>query len=419
MRETLRSSRLTTQSEPEPAAISLGTGADGDRPDDPVRAGIDRCHRIALDRHRARRPALAEREDRDRDCRRGDTDRRRARIHAPTPAPQFDIERAQLPEVALQADDDQLVEVLRVVDVLQTTLAQVADRDPRRKIFLRQLARGRREQNLTAVPRSGDPRRPVNADADVPLLADSRLTGVQAHPDPDRRPFGPALGGQVTLSIDGGRHCVCGGGKGDEERVTLCVHHLPSVGGDRSPHDPIVDLENLGVPVVTQRLEQRGRPLDVREQEGDGPAWEFGQAPATSRRRFLGPAPSLLFDDPNPAVIRRGSTPCSIPLTRGAIRQMTDISSDRRHEWVGRITRQPTEKACTRPYRLLSKSQHRSDASVQAVIVDLRETPRASASHRAGERGGQLALARTLASMKNRRSATSPARKVGCASFPE
>ena len=183
----------------------------------------------------------------------------------------------------------QLVEVLRLVDVLQTTLAQVANRHTRRKILLCELAGGRGQQHLTAVAGSGDARRPVNADADVPLLADPRLTGVQTHPNPDRRPVGPALGGQVTLSIDGRRHCVCGGRKGNEERVTLRVHHLPPVGGDRSPHDPIVDLENLRVPVVTQRLEQRGRPLDVREQEGDGPAWEFGQAPATSRRRFSGP----------------------------------------------------------------------------------------------------------------------------------
>src|SRR5260370_31949571 len=46
------------------------------------------------------------------------------------------------------------------------------------------------------------------------------------------------------------------------------------VGGDRVAHQPALIVQNAS-PVVPEFLEQAGGTLDVREQEGDGPARAF------------------------------------------------------------------------------------------------------------------------------------------------
>ena len=88
----------------------------------------------------------------------------------------------------------------------------------------------------------------------------------------------PARSRQVALSVDGGRDGVGSRAEGDEERVALRVHHPPLVGGEGSTQQPLVLGEHLRVPVAAQLLEQPGRALDVREQEGDGPARELVHA---------------------------------------------------------------------------------------------------------------------------------------------
>ena len=86
-------------------------------------------------------------------------DQRRARVNTPPLALELDIQGLQRPELARQTLDHELVEPLRLLDVLQPPLAQVTDRHPGRQILLRQLPSSSREQHLTAVAGRADPRR--------------------------------------------------------------------------------------------------------------------------------------------------------------------------------------------------------------------------------------------------------------------
>ena len=66
-------------------------------------------------------------------------------------------------------------------------------------------ARRRREQHLPAVARGPDARGLVDAHADVALLADPGLAGVQAHPHLDLDAFGPRVRMEVALRRHRGR----------------------------------------------------------------------------------------------------------------------------------------------------------------------------------------------------------------------
>ena len=92
--------------------------------------GIDDRDRVAVHADASVTASLTEREDRDRDRRGEHTDQGRARIHAATFSLELDVEGLELRELALQSFDDELVEALRLVDVLQPTLAEIPDRDP-------------------------------------------------------------------------------------------------------------------------------------------------------------------------------------------------------------------------------------------------------------------------------------------------
>ena len=272
IRETFWSSRFATQSEPEPETIAPGRDPTEIVARHPVRIRVDHGNLIPLHGHTRVRAALAEREDRDRERRREHADQGRAGVHAPSLAAQLDVERSQLRELVLQPVDVELIEALRLIDVLQAPFAQISNRDTRREVFLGQLPRRGREQHLAAVAGRADTRGAMDADPDVALLAHPRLTRVQAHAHSDCTSVRPALGRQVALSVDGGRDGVGSRAEGDEERIALRVHHPPVVGGEGTTQQPLVLGEHLRVAVAAQLMEQLGRALDVREQEGDGPA---------------------------------------------------------------------------------------------------------------------------------------------------
>ena len=82
-------------------------------------------------------------------------------------------------ELARQPVDHQLVEPLRLVEILQPPLTEIEDRHAGRQVLLGELLRRRGEQHLAAVPGRPDPRRAMHADPDVALAAAPRLTGVQ------------------------------------------------------------------------------------------------------------------------------------------------------------------------------------------------------------------------------------------------
>ncbi len=82
----------------------------------------------------------------------------------------------------------QLVDVLRLPDVLQPVKPQVPDGHPGRQPGCRQQPRRLGQHHLTAVRGRRDPRRPVHVHADVAVLVPGRLARVQAHPDPHGMP---------------------------------------------------------------------------------------------------------------------------------------------------------------------------------------------------------------------------------------
>ncbi len=108
-------------------------------------------------------------------------------------------ERAQRGEGLLQAGGDELEELLRAGDVLQPVAAERPERDPALDVVAHEVARRPRDDDLAAVRGRADPRRNDDVHADVALLAQVRLAGVdadaQAH-DAVRR---PRLGLEGTL----------------------------------------------------------------------------------------------------------------------------------------------------------------------------------------------------------------------------
>jgi hypothetical protein len=105
----------------------------------------------------------------------------------------------------------------------------------------------------------------MHVDADVALVRDEWSPGVQAdaHLDRARRECFGQLGGG---SKGGGRSL-----ESEEERVTLRIDLNTVVIGAGLAYDSPVPCKCLGVPVISQLVQELRRPLDVGEEERDGP----------------------------------------------------------------------------------------------------------------------------------------------------
>src|SRR5204862_3348745 len=84
------------------------------------------------------------------------------------------------------------------------------------------------------------------------------------------------------LSVGGRRQRIAGPRERDEERVALGVDLDPAVLGERSPQSAPVLGQRIRIRVA-ELVQQAGRPLDVREEEGDGAGGELSH-PAIIRR---------------------------------------------------------------------------------------------------------------------------------------
>jgi hypothetical protein len=110
----------------------------------------------------------------------------------------------------------------------------------------------------------------VDGDAEIPVIRDRGLTGVQAHPHPELAAIGPRMLRQRPLR--GGRrdHGVLRPRECDEQRVSLRVDLVPSpLASGSTEHTEMVG-EDIGVAVSKLSSELR-RALDIGEQERDGP----------------------------------------------------------------------------------------------------------------------------------------------------
>jgi hypothetical protein len=163
-------------------------------------------------------------------------------------------ERAQRREV-VAAD---LEEPNRRRDVLQAVLSQVAQLE---RVVEECLCRVR-EDDLAAVTGRRDARGPVDVEADVVVIRDARLPGVDADPHTHR----PAY--QRALSVRGRRDRVGGAGEGGEDGVALGPELDAAVTGERVAKRLAVLAEELCI-ALAHLFEQPRRPLDVGEEQRD------------------------------------------------------------------------------------------------------------------------------------------------------
>ena len=117
--------------------------------------------------------------------------------------------------------------MLGVGEILETVDAQVAQLDPGAE----QIARRLRDDDLAARRRARDSRGPVDVEADVAVLGDERLSGM----DPDAELHRATS--QAVTDRDGCRHRISGPRERGEEGVPLRVHLDTVVGYQGSADD--------------------------------------------------------------------------------------------------------------------------------------------------------------------------------------
>jgi hypothetical protein len=98
---------------------------------------------------------------------------------------------------------------------------------------------------------------------------------VEAHPHSELQAFGPVDRRQLPLHVDGRRDRVRGAVEGGKVRVALRVDDVASVGRTRVLDQAAMVHADTAV-LGSERAEELGRPLDVGEQERDGPLRQRG-----------------------------------------------------------------------------------------------------------------------------------------------
>ena len=124
------------------------------------------------------------------------------------------------------------------------------------------------DDHLAAVGRGGDPRGSVHVDADVVAVGDQRLAGVDAHAHPQRQPPGQRLRVERACELLAAASASRGVGECDEEAVALRVDLDTAVPRERARSRRRWSAQDLRV-AVAERVQEPGRPFDVREEERD------------------------------------------------------------------------------------------------------------------------------------------------------
>jgi hypothetical protein len=99
---------------------------------------------------------------------------------------------------------------------------------------------------------------------------------------PIRTQTGPAAKARVTACAAAqrrGRRAKC-----EEECISLVVDFDPALGRARRAHDPPVLGEDVRVRLRTELAQERRRPFDVAEEQGDGAGRELPSHSAIIRR---------------------------------------------------------------------------------------------------------------------------------------
>ena len=150
----------------------------------------------------------------------------------------------------LDALDLELVDALRLVEVLQPALPDRMHGDTLRDGGADERPRRLREEDAAARGGAAEPRGADDVEAVVALLADRRLAGVEAHAHADVHPLRPRVRRVRALRLDRGRDRVARAREGEEERVALRVDLDAAAVSERLAHEPPVVGEHVAVPVA-------------------------------------------------------------------------------------------------------------------------------------------------------------------------
>src|SRR5205807_1024981 len=104
--------------------------------------------------------------------------------------------------------------------------------------------------DLPAVGRLADAGGAVDIEADVFPSRAAQLPAVQAHPHPERRAFGPGMGGEGPLGSDGGSEGLGGVGEDDEEGVALAALLFALARPESVAEEGAVLFQHGRIPVV-------------------------------------------------------------------------------------------------------------------------------------------------------------------------
>ena len=191
------------------------------------------------------------------------------------------------------------------------SFSRCSPRSRRSMSLTQQPPRRRRENDLTTMCRSRDPRRAVDVHSHVALLGQLGLAGVDSHPNADR----------PVAERRAGRGPCCDRircpPEGDEESVALRVDLDAAVPFERFSQRGAVTGEELGV-TGSMLEKQPRRAFDVGEEKRDGSGRQFGCGHACDDRTSVERAGSGVRDQ-----LRSSSYCCSATSPARPIRSMS------------------------------------------------------------------------------------------------
>ena len=164
--------------------------------------------------------------------------------------------------------------MLGPVEVLEVRIAELARARALGQVALEQGVRRVREEHLAAVAGVADPGRPVHVEADVAILGDHGLPGVDPHANADVRRLGPVVCRDAALGVGRRGDRLARPPEHPERRIALRVHLLAVVAAEGGPEDLLMVRHHARVPVA-ELVDEPGRPFDVGEEEGDGAGGEL------------------------------------------------------------------------------------------------------------------------------------------------
>ena len=178
------------------------------------------------------------------------------------------VERPKRRESRWKAVGLELEDLLGPAEVLQPVQAEVPEGGARRQRVAEQGSRRSRNHDLPPVGDCRDTGSAVDVETDQAGGCLGRLTGVDAHPDPDCLTGWPRVRNERPLHLNRRSHASPRRGEYREERVALRVDLLAAMRGEAGPDQPMVVGENLRVRIA-QALQQRRGTLDVSEEKGE------------------------------------------------------------------------------------------------------------------------------------------------------